>query len=460
MIKDSYKQTRHEDDLNQPLSVQPWGLDDDKRKYWLIEGQDDTSFRLYREGNRALKNIPWRSVAGTIDEVKAVAETLENKHHSQASRRLASRIHAAVPRFEATEEVRIIPHPLLPCLTLLTWHTQKRRRREYRQIRRQQFARPEPGFSLYEGRTRGKRARYTFDDNDDEDDFESDALSVRRSTRQRSDRSTPVDAGPTVTASGRTVRPRGGGMYGETLLSGQTTGLETGSYAASENSESLNEQGRATRASRRSGGAVNLNGNRKRKLDTYNSYDEMSDESDADQSGDQWDGGDDDDDKDNIEESDDDDMSVDEEEDTVGGRRNSLIVKLKVGNRVKDDTSALDDLPTIKSSQGIPELERKPPMTTEEPTGNLHNPAHVNSEKPEEAAPNPKPEPMDIDPPHAKPLEHPSSLDLPINGHSEHPAPASSATNTWPLPKEQNLPQQTEVPAQVQVQQVHANGWS
>lgn len=110
MIKDSYKQTRHEDDLNQPLSVQPWGQDDDKRKYWLIEGQDDTSFRLYREGNRALKNILWRSVAGTIDEVKAVAETLETKHHSQASRRLASRIHAAVPRFEATEEVRIISH--------------------------------------------------------------------------------------------------------------------------------------------------------------------------------------------------------------------------------------------------------------------------------------------------------------------------------------------------------------
>lgn len=252
-------------------------------------------------------------------------------------------------------------------------------------------------------------------------------------------------------------------MYGETLLSGQTTGLETGSYAASENSESLNEQGRATRASRRSGGAANLNGNRKRKLDTYNSYDEMSDESDADQSGDQWDGGDDDDDKDNIEESDDDDMSVDEEEDTLGGRRNSLIVKLKVGNRVKDDTSALDDLSTIKSSQDIPELERKPPMTTEEPIGNLHNPASVGSKKPEEeAAPNPKSEPMDIDPPQAKLLKHPSSLDLPINDRSEHPAPASSATNAWPLPKEQNLPQQTEVPAQVhiQVQQVHANGWS
>ena len=73
IIKDSYKQTRHEDDLNQPLSVQSWGQDDDKRRYYLVEGQDDTSFRLYREGNRVLKNIGWRSVAGTIDEIRAVA---------------------------------------------------------------------------------------------------------------------------------------------------------------------------------------------------------------------------------------------------------------------------------------------------------------------------------------------------------------------------------------------------
>lgn len=104
-IKDSYKQSRHEDDLNQPLSVQPWGVDGDKRRYWLVEGQDDTSFRVYREGNRALKNIPWWSVAGTIDECKVVAEKLE-KENTQASRRLATRIRAAIPRFEATDEVR------------------------------------------------------------------------------------------------------------------------------------------------------------------------------------------------------------------------------------------------------------------------------------------------------------------------------------------------------------------
>ena len=104
IIKESYKQSRHDDDLNQPLSVQAWGRDGDKRRFWLIEGQDDTHFRLYRESNPALKNNTWRSVAGTIDEVKEVAQRLDEEN-TQASRRLRDRINAAIPRFEASEEV-------------------------------------------------------------------------------------------------------------------------------------------------------------------------------------------------------------------------------------------------------------------------------------------------------------------------------------------------------------------
>ena len=105
IIKESYKQARHDDDLNQPLSVQAWGRDGDKRRYWLIEGQDDTHFRLYRESNPALKHNTWRNVAGTIDEVKEVAQRLDEEN-TQASRRLRDRINAAIPRFEASEEVR------------------------------------------------------------------------------------------------------------------------------------------------------------------------------------------------------------------------------------------------------------------------------------------------------------------------------------------------------------------
>ena len=104
IIKDAYKQSRQTDDLNVPLSVQPWGKDELKRRYWLVEGRDDTDFRLYRENNPALKNGTWRSMAGSIDELRLVVEKLE-KDKAQASRRLAQRITMAIPRFEATEEV-------------------------------------------------------------------------------------------------------------------------------------------------------------------------------------------------------------------------------------------------------------------------------------------------------------------------------------------------------------------
>lgn len=112
IIKESYKQSRHDDDLNQPLSVQAWGRDGDKRRFWLIEGQDDTHFRLYRESNPALKNNTWRSVAGTIDEIKEVAQRLDEEN-TQASRRLRDRINAAIPRFEASEEVSPIIRKLM-----------------------------------------------------------------------------------------------------------------------------------------------------------------------------------------------------------------------------------------------------------------------------------------------------------------------------------------------------------
>jgi hypothetical protein len=68
MITASYKQNRHEDDLNQPLSVQPWGSDGDRRRYYLIEGLDDTHFRVYRESSGVIKKT-WWSVAGSIEEL-------------------------------------------------------------------------------------------------------------------------------------------------------------------------------------------------------------------------------------------------------------------------------------------------------------------------------------------------------------------------------------------------------
>lgn len=111
MLKEKYKQQRHNDDENQPLSVQPWGFDGDKRRYFLIQGQDDTGFRVYREGSRHTKNATWYNQAGDIDEVKQLAEKLEKVDGTQAARRLANRITNAVPMFEATEEVSRAVHP-------------------------------------------------------------------------------------------------------------------------------------------------------------------------------------------------------------------------------------------------------------------------------------------------------------------------------------------------------------
>ena len=327
MIKEKYKQQRHNDDENQPLSVQPWGVDGDKRRYFLVQGLDDTGFRVYREGSRYTKNAHWYNQAGEIDEARALATKLEEVDRSQAARRLAGRIVNAIPTFEANEE--------------------KRRKREYRQIQRARFTRPEPGFSLYEGRTRGKRMRYTYDD---DDAFLSDATSTRRSARQ-SARNTPFEAGPTITASGRQSRAPQRGEYGESLLSGpplstdelapeysEGGGLTSRVQSGSEDSEDpVRSGGRATRSAARP--AVNGAANpRKRKhIDTYNDIDDWSGEEDADESGDDWDSdrnasGDE---KAPGADDEDDDMSeADDESEAEDLEPHRLVVKLKVPPKV------------------------------------------------------------------------------------------------------------------------------
>ncbi|KAK4155905.1 hypothetical protein C8A00DRAFT_13090 [Chaetomidium leptoderma] len=182
IISQAYK-NRHDDDLNIPLSVQPWGGDGDKRRYFLIEGNDDTSFRVYRESNPAGIHRTWWNVAGSIDELRGLTEKLETQDGGPKAKVFAKRIVASIPRFEQTEE--------------------KRRRREYRQMRKEQFRRPEPGFSLYEGRTRGKRMKYTY--SDDEADFLSDSTN-RRSTRNTRHHTPAEPSASFTTASGRQVR--------------------------------------------------------------------------------------------------------------------------------------------------------------------------------------------------------------------------------------------------------------
>lgn len=109
IITASYKQNRHEDDLNQPLSIQPWGQDSYKKKYYLVEGIDDTNFRVYKESN-GFKERTWWSVAGNIDELVMLADKLSTVDGGQKARVLALKMRNAIPRFEATEEVCIKSH--------------------------------------------------------------------------------------------------------------------------------------------------------------------------------------------------------------------------------------------------------------------------------------------------------------------------------------------------------------
>lgn len=183
IISQSYKGSRREDDLNQPLSVQSWGSDSDKRRYFLVEGLDDTAFRVYRESNPAGFNRTWWSVAGNIDELNALIDKLISVDGGPRARKLAQQMQTAVPRFEATLE--------------------KRKRREYRQAQKERFKRPEPGFSMYEGRTRGKRMKYTYSD---DDEFLSDSVGNRRSARTTGSNTPAEPVGPLTTASGRQVK--------------------------------------------------------------------------------------------------------------------------------------------------------------------------------------------------------------------------------------------------------------
>ncbi|KAF2653727.1 hypothetical protein K491DRAFT_602307 [Lophiostoma macrostomum CBS 122681] len=288
MIKDSYKSrtSKEKNDTNIPLSVQPWGRDGDSRRYWLVEGQDNTPFRVYRESNPKLKTVTWWNVAGSIDDIRALAQKLDDEDGTREAKQLSEKMRNALPRFEATEE--------------------KRKRREYRLGRQAAFTRPEPGFSLYEGRTRGKRMKYTFSDEEEE---YSDALGIRRSNRH-SGRDTPAaPSGPTVTASGRQVRSRATGLYGEILHAGQVTDAPSpasGDYARSDASEEPQPHGRPTRGN---ANAVNGAPRGRKHIETYNSVDEMDDEDDATS----WDGGDED------EEDDGDQMDLNDDEDDDGG---------------------------------------------------------------------------------------------------------------------------------------------
>ena len=170
--------------------------------------------------------------------------------------------------------------------------------------------------------------KYTFSDDEDI----SDALSSRRSTRP-SGVSTPAEhAGPTVTSSGRQVKSRLGGLYGETMLVDRRKEIEkeraqtTLNGASSEDDNVLS--GRPRRTTRTSGPSRTRVAPRD---------DELEDDSEAASTGDEWSGDEDapDDPEPEFEGDDEDEeMSEDEREPDDGDESNeeareSLVVQLR-----------------------------------------------------------------------------------------------------------------------------------
>lgn len=182
--------------------------------------------------------------------------------------------------------------------------------------------------------------------------------------------STPTEPnGPTFTASGRQVKARHGGAYGESVLNGQHDAGQQPSSNGVEGTLGDDEQP-PTRSRLRGAGRPRIDKPRGGKyIDGYNSLDEMDDESSAQSSGNEWDGGDDDDGEDEgaddeEEEEDDDDVKmvnddVSVEEDKSEGERDerarSLLVSFRYQKLGSSPRPQLDmngvssnDLPIVK----------------------------------------------------------------------------------------------------------------
>jgi hypothetical protein len=187
---------------------------------------------------------------------------------------------------------------------------------------------------LYEGRTRGKRLKYTY--SDDEDDIYSDSTTARRSTRNTGTHTPAEPAGPTVTLSGRQVKSRQGGAYGESMLSGTHTPAVGGLDGASNKHEEIEgEVGGRPRRAAASNQGLNGWGSKKggRHIEGYNDVDEMTSDDEDDAS--EQDYGDDEEEDDHVSlESDGDEAEdvsdEDEDEEMDDGEKKSLVVKLPV----------------------------------------------------------------------------------------------------------------------------------
>ena len=171
--------------------------------------------------------------------------------------------------------------------------------------------------------------KYTFSD---EEDAISDAGSNRRSNRHSGMAIAAGPSGPTFTASGRQVRSRYGGAYGETVLSGQDNLDEQNRGSLGGAIDDETEKAPHARPHRSVQYSTILSkGPASKQHKGYESLDPVDDESDATTSGREWEGGDSEEPDEPLEEEEDDDgietsnSNDGEEEDP----RQSLVVSLR-----------------------------------------------------------------------------------------------------------------------------------
>jgi hypothetical protein len=173
--------------------------------------------------------------------------------------------------------------------------------------------------------------KYTY--SDDEDDIYSDST-TRRSTRNTGTHTPTEPAGPTVTLSGRQVRSRIGGAYGESMLSG-THPVAATNDETEQSVESLDKDDSSVGPRPRRAAGSNRNGTKSsragRHIEGYNSVDDMDSEEDASEQ----DYGDDEEDDDVVSLADDedaqdsveDDLEMDDDDEDATGKK-SLVVTL------------------------------------------------------------------------------------------------------------------------------------
>jgi hypothetical protein len=228
-------------------------------------------------------------------------------------------------------------------------------------MQKERFKRPDPGFSMYEGRTRGKRMKYTY--SDDEDISFSDSMTTRRSARHTGT-TTPAETGPITTSSGRQVRA-------PTRLNVSTGDSATSSVKGeSPEYEAESVKGANGRPKRSAASANGRPGSPTRTREQMLGSDEEESEGDL---------GDDEEDADeHVPEESDDEDEFDEDEamvdDDLDDTRQSLVVKLSVTPpKLRTVLSTVpggevDGPITVKSLEGTKgEAPDPPPRMSPEP---------------------------------------------------------------------------------------------